>query len=158
MPSRRPQAKPRRRTLLPADAARIAALLETWPTDEVVTWDNLADRVEQMAGYRWTRQTLEANEDIKAAYLGLKVLRRGDKPGKPKDPLQVVYERRIGTLESEIAGLRRTLAAYEELFARHQYNAMARGVSVQDLEAPLTEIDRRRTDVDPREVRAAKKR
>jgi hypothetical protein len=158
MPPRRTAAATQRRILQPADVSKVVVLLDTWPEDAPVTWDKLGARVEEMLGHRWTRQTLEANADIKVAYLGRKDVGRVQPPAKPRDPTEVVFNRRIATLEADMAKLRTTLATYEERFAVHQYNALARGISVQELETPLPDIDRRRTDVDPRQIRAAKRR
>lgn len=149
---------PRRRGLEGADVARVLALVASWPEDVSVTWDRLADRVEEVLRHRWTRQTLEANSEIKAAYRKQKDAGKVGCTGKQKDPAEVVYERRIETMRAENEKLRQTLTAYEERFALHQYNSLARGISVPELEAPLPEIDRRRTDVDPRQIRSAKGR
>ncbi len=137
--------KKTRRRLSAGDVATLLSILETWPTTESVTWDALSKRMEEYSGYLWTRQTLEANVDLKRVYRSRREDRQPTR--RVKDPVEVIHRRQVDALKAELAQVKHTLAAYEERFILHHYNAHKRGISVPELEAPLAAIDRRRTDI-----------
>ncbi len=145
---RKPTAPPKakRRVLGPTEAAASVGILDTWPEGERLTWDALVSRIEQHCGHRWTRQTLESHPDIKAAYLRRRDAAARPKTGRQADPAEVVHQRQVESLKAEVSALKRRLAAYEEMFVRHHYNAERRGVTVADLERELPKTDKGQTD------------
>jgi hypothetical protein len=122
-------------------------MLDGWESGERLTWERLVVRVEEFLRHRWTRQTLEANPDIKAAYLRQRDREIAGKPApKPKDPVEVVQKRQVDALNAEIASLKRTLAGYEERFVRYEYNAYRAGITSEQLGKEIDKPDRGRTD------------
>ena len=157
---------PRLKRILPSrrrhlDAAAIAAvvtIIDGWPQGSRVVWEELANRVEEIVGHRWTRQALERSPAIKSAYLASVERSRVGIPRKVVDPAEVVAQKKSEATAAEIAELKRKLAAYEELFVRHLYNAQRLGISAGQLAAPMLAVDRRQTDVVRQEKRPAKGR
>ncbi|MDT7953870.1 MAG: hypothetical protein RQ966_20415 [Acetobacteraceae bacterium] len=127
--------------------AAIVGMVDGWDGANHLTWGRLVERVEEFLRHRWTRQTLEANPDIKAAYLRHRDRELAGRPApNPKDPIEVVHKRQVDALNAEIAALKRTLAAYEERFVRYEYNAYRAGLSSEALGMEITKPDRGRTD------------
>ena len=148
----------RRRHLDAAAIAAVVTIVDGWPEGSRVVWEELANRVEEIVGHRWTRQALERSPAIKSAYLASVERSRAGVPRKVVDPAEVVALKRSEAVAAEIAELKRKLAAYEESFVRHIYNAQRVGISAGQLAAPMPAVDRRQTDVVRQEKRPAKGR
>ncbi len=146
-PSRGRKRAPGRRNLTPADVSRIVSLIESWPETRI-TWPLLVRHVEGLVGHAWTRQALERHGSIKAAYHAARDGRRGAAVRRGSGgATEEVLLRRVEALQGEIERLKQQIATYQERFARHEYNAHARGISPAALGMPLPPIDRGRTDV-----------
>lgn len=146
MPRRPRRAKVReRRHLTSADISKVVGLIQSWPEGRI-TWPLLVEYVALYVGHRWTRQALERHEAIKSAYLSVRDGRTST-TSRTQDPAEVVRQRRTETLQRKVEQLKQQLATYEERFVRYEYNAHVRGVSPAELDRPLPEIDRGRTDV-----------
>lgn len=134
------------RYLSASDVAAIRAIIEGWPDDGRITWEELVRHVRGTLGRTWSRQALDRHAEIKSAYLQRRRIERED-PGRRKvDPAEVVQARHVASLKARIAELEERLAAYEAIFVRHQFNAERKGVMPGELDMPLPDIDRRRTD------------
>ena len=133
------------RKLTETDVASIVTLVEGW-SGKRITWPALCERVAASVGQSWTRQALEKHPSIKEAYQRVRDGNR--KPGRKRstDPTDVILMRRVEHLTEEVEKLRNQLSAYEERFVRYEYNAAARGLTPQQLGAPLPAIDRGRSD------------
>ena len=139
---------PSRRRHLDAGAiSAVVTIIDGWPEGSRMIWDALTDKVGEIVGHRWTRQALERSPAIKAAYLASVERSRSGRPRKVVDPAEVVAARRLEALAAEVGELKRKLAAYEERFVRHIYNAQNQGISAGQLAAPMLAVDRRQTDV-----------
>lgn len=142
----RRKAKPRtgpRRAIDEAAVQRVCQIIRTWPATIPLTWEALVKMTAQVEKGGWTRQGLNRHKAIVDAFQQRKIdLRKSPKPSK--DPLVVVLRRQIEDREAENQFLREKLAHYEERFIVMIRNATARGLTRNDLEAPLPPIDRAR--------------
>lgn len=116
------------------------ALIDAW--EGKLTWEALCEEGGKLIGSRPTRQTLNAHERIKNAYLGRKAhLKAGYTPSRRPASLSIA-EQRIHRLEGENNRLREENERLLEQFVRWQYNAYKHGMSKDKLNAPLPQIDR----------------
>lgn len=126
--------------LTPNDVSKILGLIDGW--DGKLQWENLCDGVQSVIGTRPTRQTLSANEKIKAAYNQKKVsAKSGRLPTKRPASLDLA-SKRISALESENSRLRDENSRLIERFVRWQYNAYKHNLSKEKLDAPMPVVDR----------------
>lgn len=120
--------------------ASLVALLDAW--EGKLTWEALCDEGAKLIGSRPTRQTLNAHARIKSAYLGRKAnLKVGYIPSKRPASLSIA-EQRIRRLEGQNERLKDENDRLLEQFVRWQYNAYKHGMSKENLNAPLPQIDR----------------
>jgi hypothetical protein len=118
----------------------LVALIDAW--DGKLTWEGLCEEGAKLIGSHPTRQTLNAHERIKNAYLGRKAnLKAGYIPSKRPASLSIA-EQRIRRLEGENGRLKEENERLLEQFVRWQYNAYKHGMSQEKLDAPLPQIDR----------------
>lgn len=122
------------------DIDALVSLIDVW--EGKLTWDALCDEGAKLVGSRPTRQTLNAHERIKTAFLGRKaLLKTGYTPSKRPASLSIA-EQRILRLEGENARLKEEIDRLLEQFVRWQYNAYKHGMSKDKLDAPLPQINR----------------
>lgn len=114
--------------------------------DEKLTWDAVLDAIEPLIGFKPTRQTLHANQDIRDAFKSRKTGIRQRGQDKPKPSNLNVAADRIAHLRAENDMLKQKNAALLEQFVRWQYNAYKYGLTEAKLNEPLPVIDRERTD------------
>lgn len=140
----RAKVKPRtgpRRAIDDAAVQRVCQLIRNWPATIPLTWEALVKMTAQVEKGGWTRQGLNRHKAIVDAFQQRKLdLRKSPKPSK--DPLVVVLRRQIEDRDAENRTLREKLSHYEERFIVMIRNATARGLTQNDLEAPLPPIDR----------------
>jgi hypothetical protein len=119
----------------------LVALLDVW--EGKLTWEALCAEGAKLVGSRPTRQTLNAHERIKTAFLGRKahLMAGGYEPSK-RPPSLSIAEQRIRRLEGENRRLREESDRLLEQFVRWQYNAYKHGMSKDKLNASLPLIDR----------------
>lgn len=122
------------------DIDTLLRLLDAW--DGKLTWEILCDEGAKLIGSRPTRQTLNAHESIKNAYLSRKAhLKTGLVQCKRPASLDIAAQR-IRRLEGENSRLKEENDRLLEQFVRWQYNAYKHGMSKAKLDAPLPSIDR----------------
>lgn len=114
--------------------------------DEKLTWVAVLDAIEPLIGFRPTRQTLYANQDIRDAFISRKTGIKQRVQDKPKPSNLNVAADRIAHLRAENDMLKQRNAALMEQFVRWQYNAYKYGLTETKLNEALPEIDRERTD------------
>jgi hypothetical protein len=127
----------------------IVNLIQGWK-DVKLTWDAICVAAEPLVGKRPTRQSLNSHEQIASAY---KAVKEGMKDVGPKNPrpgsLKSAADR-IAKLEQERDQLKEENRAYKQQFVVWQYNAYKHGLKEYQLNAPLPQIDRERTDGEKR--------
>lgn len=113
-----------------------------------LTWDRLIEAIQPRVG-DYTRQALNNHTRIKSAFDQRKKALRGgipksfeDKPVELQKALQ-----RIERLEAENQRISRENDQLLEQFVRWGYNAANKGMSEDQLNAALPEIDRERTRI-----------
>lgn len=126
--------------MTPKDIEALIRLLDVW--EGKLTWETLCDEAAKFIGSRPTRQTLNAHERIKNAYLSRKMhLKAGLIPSKRPASLDIAAQR-IRRLEGENSRLKEENDRLLEQFVRWQYNAYKHGMSKAKLDAPLPPIER----------------
>lgn len=144
------------------DIDQIVHLLTSWRGK--LTWVLLVDKMIAVLGRPYTRQALDAHEEISRAFtLAKNRTREHNRAGKnrglfspddheisAKDVTVLQKEfaialERIETLKAEVVLLRQERNAFLETFATWLYNARNRKMTEKDLNAPLPEVQRDRT-------------
>lgn len=114
--------------------------------DEKLTWNTVLDSIESLIGYKPTRQTLYANQDIRDAFKSKKSGIRQKGIDKPKPSNLNVAADRIAQLRAENEMLKQKNTALLEQFVIWQYNAYKYGMTEAKLNEPLPMIDRERSE------------
>lgn len=127
------------------DILAIVNLIRGW-SEEKLTWPAICKAAEPLVGKLPTRQSLNAHEAIVTAYQTKKEALKGQGPKKPRPASLNIAAARIVNLESEIEELKEENRRYKQQFVIWQYNAYKHGMKEHQLNAPLTKIDRERTD------------
>ena len=133
------------RHLTSRDVNAIVNLIHGWSGSKL-TWEAICEAAEPLVGKKPTRQSLNANEAIATAY---KVVKKGVRETGPKNPLPSslkIAAERIAKLEHEREQLKEENRVYKQQFVVWQYNAYKHGLKEHQLNAPLPQIDRERTD------------
>ena len=120
----------------------IARLIDDWIADAAITWNDVVTLASSHLHVKWSRQTLEKRKDIKDAYLR-KFARRDDKAAKAarsKNSDAEYVEQRILNLKAENEKLRATLLEYDRRLVRYMSNAIAHGLSEEQMEAPVRPV------------------
>jgi hypothetical protein len=132
-------ASKRRQHLSAEGVQRIVRAIESVDAMQVLSWKGVQQLASDHAGsgYVWTRQALERYASIKSAYLSheatrRKLIRNGGRTGR-----RLSEPQKLARLEQENQELRARLDQYDELFATYLVNAVAHGVSVEQLSRPL---------------------
>ena len=124
---RRLEAGPSRARLTPETVGRIVGLIDDWPANRLLTWDDVVRDAETHLRHRWTRQGLERHTPIKRAFeakrRAFQECKRTGKSVKRRLPEHEIRDQRNIRLARELAEVRRTLAQYDDLFARYHNNA-----------------------------------
>jgi hypothetical protein len=123
----------------------IVNLIHGW-TDEKLTWPAICEAVEPLVGKIPTRQSLNAHEEIKSAYLAKKKGLKSSGPKKPQPASLKAAAERIANLESKLDEVKDENNMLKERFVVWQYNAYKHGMKEYQLNAPLPKIDRERSD------------
>lgn len=127
------------RHLTQTDVKNIVIMLEKWSYE--LTWDLLVDACHSQLGIKTTRQALSRKQEIKDTFgitkSRLKV--KGQHYARPNS-INVAHQR-IERLANEVNALRDANDFLIEKFVRWQYNALNRGVTLEELERPLPQQD-----------------
>lgn len=127
------------------DVEVVVNLIRGW-NEGKLTWDAICDSSAQLIGKRPSRQSLNANQNIKDAYLAKK---KGHKVGvsKPSQPSSLeVASQRIDNLQAKVYELEEKNRVLLERLVKWQYNAYKYGLQEHQLNEPLPNIDRERTE------------
>lgn len=106
---------------------------------QIVTWADIQQIARSHTGndYTWTRQALERHAPIKSAYQSHAEARKKLLVNGGRSKRRLSEPQKIARLEVEIETLQATLKEYDERFATYVANAIAHGLTVQQLSAPL---------------------
>ncbi|CAN7176463.1 hypothetical protein [Caballeronia sp. LjRoot31] len=152
-----------RRRLTSDEIKLIATLIKGQAAGRTLTWNDVVGIGEANIGYKWTRQTLQAQAKIKDAYdehgRGCTEYRETGKRPRTKAPESLVSEQKLDKAHTDIRELRETLRKYDELLSTYLHNALRHGVSAEQLGAPLVKPYRAQSDhnVKPATRRDSKK-
>jgi hypothetical protein len=108
---------------------RICTIIDQWPLPSI-TWEILVKEVGTKIGQAFSRQALERNKAIKAAYL----VRKGLKPELAR---MSEAEQTIQRLRQRNEELEELVRRYDLRFLRHAENARLLGIKARDLDRPL---------------------
>lgn len=127
------------------DVAAIVNIILGW-NDEKFTWESICLAASKIIGKNPTRQSLSSNLQIKHAYAqrksGLKV--NGASISTPGS-LKIAADR-LSRQQNEIENLKDINSKMMEQFVKWQYNSYKHGVKEHQLNAPMPQIDRERTE------------
>jgi hypothetical protein len=130
-----------------SDIEAILNIIYSWGEDKM-TWDAICTVSEAVVGKKPTRQSLNANKQIKEAYSAKKKGLKVHGPRTPKPVSLNAAAERIARQQGEIDSLKVKNSALLEQFVIWQYNSYKHGVKEHQLNEPLPRIDRDRTDTD----------
>lgn len=123
---------------------KIAGILDGW--SEKLTWDKLIDEIEFRLNTRYTRQALSKHQRIKAAFQLTKERVSGESETLPSMSIEVAMMiQKLKRIEAENDRLHHENQNLLAQFARWAYNAYSKGVTIDDLDKPLSEVDRGKT-------------
>ncbi len=144
-----------------ADIVRSAVqIIDSWATNKL-TWELLIEALSASGLPTYTRQALDRQPRIKSAY-GVRVetlrAQRSKLGGEPKAIVDI-RDARVLSLEATVKRLTKENDFLLEKFMRWLYNATAAGLSPEELDRPLPDIDRNsRPDMDTQNDDLAKGR
>ena len=125
------------------DVKNIVAVLETW--EGPLTWDLVVQRVAVIVGRPFSRQALHAHEVIKATFQSRKrrsraiteSVRQGRATSDEIPAELAVALQRAEAAEVRAKALEQIVDRYREKFVIWLYNARNRGMTEEQLNAPL---------------------
>lgn len=126
------------------DIEDIVEVLDYWPIDEKLTWDRLCKAIEVQLEFvpAPTRQTLQKYARIKNAFdLGKKSPTERLISSKTQEKLPAslkIAQGRINALESKLDRLETENSMLLEQFVVWQYNAHKYGLSIMQLNEPMS--------------------
>ena len=129
----------KREAITESREAEIIALIDEWPVEQLTfTREALVKRIRSKMGLTFTRQGLMKRDAIRIAFFRREREIKGDaKPRSEKEPLTVVLERRIDELKATIDQQAAVIEGYEQMFLTYRFNARQRGITRDQLEAPI---------------------
>jgi hypothetical protein len=143
-------ARGRRVHISKADEKAIRTIIEEWPPGKALRWEDLVKEVGSRLG-NWTRQGLASHDKIKLAFQHRKEELRSIKLGKKRKRRQVgadyqAMAKYVQGVDEVLENLQKRVEVLEARFARWRQNAYLHRVSMEQLDAPLQENDRGRSD------------
>lgn len=129
---------------------RVREIIEEWPHPRL-RWEDLLPVVNKEFRGDWQRQSLAKHPKILRAFqLKKEELRQAKLSGQRKtstaDSTVEYLKTQVRELTEENEGLKAKLAEYETRMARWRHNAYLHRVTIEQLDAPLQENDRGRSD------------
>ena len=128
--------------LTDSDRAAIISIINGWPADTRLTWQQLINQIDVILGLRPTRQTLDRHADIKHAFL---VCKAAPTPRSQSQSVKILQQRNE-RIEAENTLLAAQVETLRQTITQWQYNAYRRGITFEMLTEPLPGIDRDRSD------------
>lgn len=131
------------RKLTDRDIEKTVLLLDAWTGK--LTWNRFLAVLETEIGRRYSKTAMHNHVRIKDAYSRAKVRIRNDGSGEGKAPKHGDYAlahafKKIDTLQNRIDRLTAENVALLERFRCWYYNAMAHGMTEEQLDRPLPRI------------------
>lgn len=127
------------------DIEAILNIIDGWK-GEKFTWEKICVEAADVVGKKPTRQSLNSHKSIKQAYDSRKKGIKAVGIRKPLSANQQMASDRIKNLESKISRLTMHNDNLLEKFTVWQYNAYKNGLTPDQLNEPLSGIDRERSD------------
>ncbi|MBJ6800434.1 hypothetical protein [Geomonas propionica] len=109
-----------------------------------IRWNDVIDLGEEVTGYRYSRQSLECKDVIRAAFTQATQREPAKVVGRKSAEVRVL-EARIERLQEEIQLLKTVDAQNRERFVLWTENARRHGLDETKLNKPLTRVERRAT-------------
>lgn len=110
------------------------------------TWENLCDSVTELLGKRPTRQSLSQHKEIVRAFeIQKKSIKSGSSEVKRPANLNIASQQ-IKNLQLKNESLKEEVRVLKQQFVIWQYNAYKHGIKEHQLNAPLTSVDRERSE------------
>ncbi|MGC1002139.1 hypothetical protein H0Z11_07545 [Pantoea agglomerans] len=126
------------------DISIIKNTIAGWDSEKSgkLSWEYLCDRLEPLIGKRPTRQSLGLHKDIVMAFnIKKKNIKAGNDEEKRPANLNIASQR-IRNLALKNKTLEEELRSLQERFVVWQFNAINHGLSFEQLNNELPEIDR----------------
>lgn len=123
------------------DIEAILNIIDGWDSEKL-TWEKICEKSAGVVGKKPTRQSLNAHDSIKTAYLAKKKGIKVHGIRKPLSANQQIASDRIKNLESKIERLKMENNNLLEKFIKWQYNAYKAGMTEAQLNRELPDIDR----------------
>lgn len=154
----RRSAPPGKRRLLVGEQTREALeeLIETWPIDSDLTWDALMEVINFRYGGNWTRQAVAKHKDLQKAFtkrqkeiqvhLRTKAQNAGRRVARTRDEEVAYLKKQIDLLNVENADLKQQLKKADARMNLWRHNAFLHRMTPHQLDAPMQENDRGRSD------------
>jgi hypothetical protein len=127
------------RHLTDRDVERVIEILDGWK--DSLTWSKLIDVCRKRLGIQAVRQTLYRSVSIREAFELAKERAKANLPDLPIPSSLRAAAERIRRLEAENTRLHRQNDALLQQFVVWQYNAHLKGMSEQELNRALPEVD-----------------
>ena len=127
------------RHLTDRDVVRVIELLDGWK--DSLTWSKLIDVCRKRLGIQAVRQTLYRSVSIREAFELAKQRAKTNLPDLPIPSSLRAAAERIRRLEAENTRLHHQNDALLQQFVVWQYNAHLKGLSEQELNRALPEVD-----------------
>ena len=130
------------------DIEKIVSLIDQWDDEVKFTWGNLCGLALKSYSIAATRQTLQTYTRIKSAYNDKKKDLRDNGKRKAKVPPSLnIAAKRIATLEAENSRLKKEQERLLAQFVVWQYNAYSYGMTMDELNRPLSKKNSRSNPV-----------
>lgn len=134
----------RNKHIKPDQVESIVNAIHTWDQGSI-NWDSVCQIAKPILGYVPSRSGLSSHTDIQAAFssrkknLAQRPATKMPLPGSLADASRMLAAR-----DAEILALKQLVNEYREKFDRWRYNAMLINVTIDRLDAPLPQIERRK--------------
>lgn len=150
--------KPGTRRLLVTEKTHEAILeiIQGWPLDQDLSWGALMKVLSQRYGGTWTRQAIAKHTDLQDAFTErqkeIKAFRRakaknaGKRVSRTRDEEVAYLRKQMELLNKENADLKQRLEKAESRMTLMRHNAFLHRVLPHQLDAPMQENDRGRSD------------
>jgi hypothetical protein len=129
---------------------RVREIIEEWP-HPTLRWEDLLPVLNKEFRGDWQRQSLAKHRKIQTAFQAKKEELReaksiGPLKSRTADSTVEYLNKQVRALTEENAGLKAKLGEYEARMARWRHKAYLHRVTVEQLDEPLQENDRGRSD------------
>ena len=134
----------RNRHIKPEQVETIVTAIHTWDGG-TIAWEGVCKVAKPILGYLPSRSGLSSHSDIQAAFSARKKNLAQRPVGKMPSPGSLAdASRMLAARDAEISALKLLVSEYREKFDRWRYNAMLVNVTIDRLDAPLPQIERRK--------------